>query len=91
MNNFKVIQHSDRVEFKIILEEHLGTGWRVVTVTGAPMRSEDWFCAILERTDPDKGEERLARIADVISNKKRRNLTDADFNAIRCLSGGQDV
>lgn len=90
MNQHAVIQHSDRVQFKKMLEERLCTGWELVSICAAPMKSEDWYCAVLRERDREETM-RLAEIAKIVLGKKRANLTNAEFETIRRLAGAQDV
>jgi len=89
MSELKVIQHSDRVEFRTELQSLLDEGWYPVQLAISSMRADDLHIAILEyynEVDED-AEGRLEKIADIIAGKERRNLTNADFEAIRALSG----
>ena len=89
MSIYKVIQHSDRVAFSDMLTMFFEDGWRVVpgTITVAAMRAEDLHFAVIEHeSGVPRCEQHLRRIAAIVKNKKRTELTAADLKSIKELS-----
>jgi len=94
MNEGKLIQHSDRINFRELLDSHLKDGWSVVpgTMTASGMKADDYFGVVVEREpmDDDQLVDLISRtnldvINDIVS-KDRESLTDDEYKIIQELS-----